>query len=73
MSCGKCKHQRCHDEYNALDTCEVATKYIVTPEGVLEDVEVPSSEALDKFRKDNNGCCPHFVQSHWWDIFYSIF
>lgn len=72
MSCGKCKHQYCHDEYNALDTCVMATKHIVTPEGVTEDIEVPASEALDKFRKENGGKCPHFVQRRWWNLLQEI-
>lgn len=69
MSCIECKKLHCHDEYNALDTCVAAMKHIITPEGVTENIEMTATEALDKFRKENAGKCPHFVQYHWWDIF----
>ena len=69
MSCGKCKHQL----WNEIgpDYCAAATKHIITPEGVNEDIKMYASQALEKFRKENDGKCPHFVQSRWWDVFFS--
>ena len=59
--CGKCKWVRYSGDY-CLRLCAKNTKVYNTPEGISTTYCDSAWEALEKFRNENNGRCPHFEE-----------
>lgn len=60
MSCGYCKHLHWDGCIMSPGYCKAARTKFTSPEGVEETIERPALEALEVFRKQNGGACPHF-------------
>lgn len=62
--CAKCKHMEDSDLYSGYPICLKRLVIRTTPEGITDNYYKVTWEALEQFRKENNGRCPHFKERH---------
>lgn len=60
--CERCKHKRSADDYYETPICSKRVSVKKTPEGITETYFRITLYALDEFRAENNGRCPHFEE-----------
>ena len=60
--CAKCTHMEDPDLYSAYPICLRCQVTRTTPEGVTDNYHKATWEALEQFRKENNGRCPYFKE-----------
>ena len=67
MSCNYCKHSYWPIGEMATAQCKASRRIEMTPEGVAERTEDTCLDALEEFRKQNGGACPHFKRRTWFN------
>lgn len=60
--CEICKHKRSADDCYETPICSKNVRVKKTPEGVTETYCRITWYALEQFRAENNGRCPHFEE-----------
>lgn len=60
--CAKCKHMEDSGLYLEYPICLKRQVIRTTPEGIMDNYYKVTWEALEQFREENNGRCPHFKE-----------